>query len=88
MAKLEYRVCVVRGDAPGPVEDDLNSKLKTLSEEGWRFVETIYAQNSVPLLLFKKQAKAKVKLKREKPASGSEGKPSNRLSRAAGDIGA
>lgn len=57
MAKWEYRVCAVKDDAPGHVEDHLNAALKTFGEEGWRFVETIYAQRSLPLLLFKKQGK-------------------------------
>jgi hypothetical protein len=67
MPKLEYRVCVVRRDAPGQLEEELNSKLKGLGEEGWRFVETIYAQNSLPVLLFKKQTKT---------ATFPQGKPS------------
>ena len=57
MAKWDYRVCAVKGDAPGNVEEQLNAALKTIGDEGWRFVETIYAQHSLPLLLFKKQAK-------------------------------
>lgn len=60
MAKAEYRVTAVRGGDPAQMEEQLNSNLKTLSEEGWRFVETIYAQNT-PLLLFKKQSKLGVK---------------------------
>ena len=58
MAKMEYRVCAIKGDAPGNVEEHLNTALKTMGDEGWRFVETIYAQHSLPLLLFKKPAKA------------------------------
>jgi len=57
VAKWEYRVCAVRGGEAGWVEEQLNSTLKQLSEEGWRFVETIYAQQSQPLLLFKKTVK-------------------------------
>ena len=57
MPKLEYRVCAARGDTPVQIEQELNSNLKSLSEEGWRFVETIYGHNSLPLLLFKKQGK-------------------------------
>ena len=76
MRKLEYRVCAVRGDAPDHVEEELNSSLKNLSEEGWRFVETIYARNSLPLLLFKKQTKLDVKFGSEKAAGTSQGKPS------------
>jgi hypothetical protein len=57
MAKWDYRVCAVRGDNP---EEQLNASLKTLGEEGWRFVETIYAQHT-PLLLFKKPAKLRVR---------------------------
>ena len=49
---------LVRGGEAGQVEEQLNATLKKLSEEGWRFVETIYAQHSLPVLLFKKQAKA------------------------------
>lgn len=74
MAKFEYRVCAVRGDAPDHVEEQLNSSLRRLSEEGWRFVETIYAHNGLPLLLFKKQAKLDVKLGSEKAVSTSQGK--------------
>ena len=70
MPKLEYRVCAVRGESPERVAEDLNANLKSLSEEGWRFVETIYAQNSLPLLLFKKQTKLNVTFGEEKsPAS-------------------
>ena len=75
MAKLEYHVCAVRGDAPDHVEEELNSTLKSLSEEGWRFVETIYARNSLPLLLFRKQ-KMNAKAGSEKAAGTSQGKPS------------
>jgi hypothetical protein len=71
MAKWEYRVCAVQGDGPAQVEDRLNANLKTLGEEGWRFVETIYAPHNHPLLLFKKAARLNVKLgigKQEKAA--------------------
>ena len=57
MAKWEYRVCAVRGGDAGSVEEQLNSTLKTYSDEGWRFVETIYAQHGQALLLFKKTVK-------------------------------
>lgn len=60
MAKWEYRVCAVPSGAPGQVEEQLNGTLKRLSEEGWRFVETIYGQN-LPLLLFKQQSKSTLK---------------------------
>ena len=69
MAKVEYRVCAVRGDSPERVADELNATLKNLSDEGWRFVETIYAQNSLPLLLFKKQTKLNVSFGEEQPAA-------------------
>ena len=74
MARFEYRVCAVRGDTPDHVEEELNSSLRRLGEEGWRFVETIYARNGLPLLLFKKQVKLDVKLGGEKAASTSQGK--------------
>lgn len=72
MAKWEYRVCAVQGDGPAQVEQRLNAELKTLGEEGWRFVETIYAPHNHPLLLFKKPARLNVRLgqtKSEKPAT-------------------
>ncbi len=71
MAKWEYRVCAVHGDGPAQVEERLNTELKTLGEEGWRFIETVYAPHNLPLLLFKKPAKLNVRLgqaKTEKPA--------------------
>ena len=74
MPKLEYCVCAVRSDAPDQIEGELNSSLKTLSAEGWRFVETIYARNSVPLLLFKRQTKLNVKFGNEKPAGTPQAK--------------
>jgi hypothetical protein len=58
MAKWEYRVCAVEPGASGQVEEHVNAKLKSLGEDGWRFVETFYAQHSLPLLLFKRQPKA------------------------------
>jgi hypothetical protein len=67
MAKWEYRVCGVQGDGPAQVEERLNANLKTFSEEGWRFVETIYGPHNQPLLLFKKAAKTNVKLGLTKP---------------------
>jgi len=76
MPMLEYRVCAVRGDTPDQVEEELNSRLKSLGEEGWRFVETIYSRGSLPLLLFKKQSKLNVKFGNEKTADSSRGKPS------------
>jgi hypothetical protein len=76
MPKLEYRVCAVRGDTPVQIEQELNSNLRDLSEEGWRFVETIYGHNSLPLLLFKKQTKLSVKFGGEKTAGVSQGKGS------------
>jgi len=74
MARMEYRVGAIRGDGPGQMEDELNSSLKKLSEEGWRFVETIYAQNSAPLLLVKKPVKTGVSGEDEKPAGASKPK--------------
>lgn len=65
MAKWEYRVCAVQGDGPAQVEERLNANLKSLGDEGWRFVETIYAHNH-PLLLFKKQSKLNVRLGHDK----------------------
>jgi hypothetical protein len=67
MAKWDYRVCAVRGNEPGQIEEQLNGTLKVLGDEGWRFVETIYAQN-VPLLLFRKQAKLNVKFGEKQPS--------------------
>lgn len=58
MAKWEYRVCAVESGGAGSLEDQVNEKLRGLSEEGWRFVETFYAQHSLPLLLFKRETKA------------------------------
>lgn len=66
MAKWEYRVCAVEGDSPVQLEERLNSALKGFGDEGWRFVETIYAPHNHPLLLFKKPAKPS---KAEKPAT-------------------
>lgn len=71
MAKWEYRVCAVHAEAPQQVEETLNAALKRLGEEGWRFVETIYAQHNLPLLLFKKQGKVGVKLGSKEPGGGS-----------------
>ncbi len=65
-AKWEYKVCAVRGGEAAHVEEQLNSVLKAVGEEGWRFVETIYAHN-LPLLLFKKQAKLNVKFGEKTP---------------------
>jgi hypothetical protein len=58
MAKWEYRVCAVRGGEAGQVEEQLNAALKKFSDDGWRFVETFYAQNSLPVLLFRKPGKS------------------------------
>jgi hypothetical protein len=68
MARWEYRVCAVGADSPAQVEEQLNSRLKVLSDEGWRFVETIYA-HSLPLLLFRKPAKLNVKFGNDKQAA-------------------
>jgi hypothetical protein len=71
VAKWEYRVCAVQGDGPAQLEERLNAELKALSDEGWRFVEIIYAPHNHPLLLFKKPAKLNVGLgskKIDKPA--------------------
>lgn len=70
MAKWEYRVCAVHGEGSTQVEERTNANLKTLGDEGWRFVETIYAPHNLPLLLFKKPAKLNVRLgvhRAEKP---------------------
>lgn len=74
MPKVEYRACAVWGDAPGQVEETLNSNLKRLGEEGWRFVETIYGHNSLPLLLFKRRIKLNVKSRGETTAGAPQGK--------------
>ncbi len=66
MAKWEYRVCAIRNDGPAQVEEQVNVQLKSLGDDGWRFVETIYAQNQLPLLLFKKQGKLNVKFGSDK----------------------
>lgn len=74
MAKIEYRVCAAWGEAPGQVEEALNSKLKGLAEEGWRFLETIYASNSLQLLLFKKRTVVNVRFGGEKTVGVPQGK--------------
>lgn len=66
MAKWEYRVCAIEPGSPQEIEQQTNSRLKTFGEEGWRFVETIYAQHSQALLLFKKAVRAGVKFGSEK----------------------
>jgi|HubBroStandDraft_6_1064221.scaffolds.fasta_scaffold4427938_1 hypothetical protein len=76
MPKIEYRACAVWGDPPGQMEETLNSNLKRLGEEGWRFVETIYGHNSLPLLLFKKRTKRNVKCGDEKAPDVPQGKVS------------
>jgi hypothetical protein len=74
LMKVEYRVCAAWGEAPGQVEEALNSKLKCLGEEGWRFLETIYAPNSLPLLLFKKRTPSNARSGGDKTAGVPQGK--------------
>ena len=66
MAKWEYRVCAVKTEGPGNGEEQTNEALQRFSEEGYRFVETIYPPNRAPLLLFKKTGKLNVKFASEK----------------------
>lgn len=69
MAKWQYHACVVRGEGPDQVEEQLNSNLKQLGEQGWRFIETFYAHNGLPVLLFKKPSKLNVKLGEDQPSA-------------------